>query len=143
MAEPEDQMAAAGPGHGHFKTSHADREQVIEVLKAAFVQDRLAKDEFDARVGHALASRTCAELAAITADIPAALPAAQPPRKPARARARLQMNTAVTGGACVAMASNIGMVLALLSGSWVIVVVVSAIIVVGITAAIGTMIVAS
>jgi hypothetical protein len=47
-----------------------DREQVISALKAAFVQGRLTSDEFDARVGQALASRTRAELAAITADIP-------------------------------------------------------------------------
>ena len=38
---------------------------------AAFVQERLTKDEFDLRVGRALASRTYADLAALTADIPA------------------------------------------------------------------------
>jgi len=52
------------------------------VLKAAFVQGRLAKDEFDLRVGEALASRTCADLAALTADLPAGLAAAPPPRSP-------------------------------------------------------------
>ena len=59
--------------------SHADRERVIDVLKAAFVQGRLAKDEFDLRVGQTLASRTCAELAALTADIPARMTVARPP----------------------------------------------------------------
>ena len=58
------------PPPGHLRASHADREQVISALKTAFVQGRLAKDEFDARVGQALASRTHAELAVITADIP-------------------------------------------------------------------------
>jgi hypothetical protein len=58
---------------------HADREQVIDVLKAAFVQGRLAKDELELRVGQALASRTYAELAQSTADLPAGLPVAQPP----------------------------------------------------------------
>jgi hypothetical protein len=48
---------------------------VIATLTAAFAQGRLAKDEFDLRVGHALASRTYAELAAITADLPAGLTA--------------------------------------------------------------------
>jgi Domain of unknown function (DUF1707) len=57
---------------------------VIGTLKAAFVQERLAKDEFDLRVGQALASRTYAELAAVTADLPAGLTAAQP-SKAARA----------------------------------------------------------
>jgi hypothetical protein len=52
------------------------------VLKAAFVQGRLDRDEFGIRVGQALASRTCAELAALTADLPAGLTAAQPPQHP-------------------------------------------------------------
>jgi len=64
-------MAAAADGRGRMRASHADREQVIELLKAAFVQGPLAKDEFDLRVGQALASRTVAELAALTAGIPA------------------------------------------------------------------------
>ena len=83
MAEPRDQMPAAA-GHGHLRASQADREQVIGVLKAAFVQGMLAKDEFDLRVGQAFASRTCAELAALTADLPSELTEARPPQ-PARA----------------------------------------------------------
>ena len=54
------------------------------MTKAAFVQGRLAKDEFDLRVGRAFASQTCAELAAVTAGLPVDLTAAMPP-KPARA----------------------------------------------------------
>ena len=86
MAEPPSQMPAAA-GRGHLRVSHADREQVVGTLKAAFVQGRLAKDEFDVRVAQALASRTCAELAAITADLPAGLTDDQPPA-PARASAK-------------------------------------------------------
>ena len=77
MSVPSDRMSAAA-GHGDLRASHADREQVIGTLKAAFVQGRLAKDEFDPRAGQALASRTYAELAAVTADLPAGLTAAQP-----------------------------------------------------------------
>ena len=69
-----------------MRASHADREQVIDMLKAAFVQGRLAKDEFDLRVGQVLASRTYADLGALTADIPAGPVRAQSPtpaRKPA------------------------------------------------------------
>ena len=83
MAEPRDQMPAAA-GHGHLRASQADREQVIGVLKAAFVQGMLARDEFALRVGQAFASRTCAELAALTADLPSELTEARPPQ-PARA----------------------------------------------------------
>jgi len=55
---------------------------VIGVLKAAFVQERLTKDELDARVGHALISRTRTNLAALTADLPR--PASSRPRSPLR-----------------------------------------------------------
>ena len=70
---PGDEKAAGGLGRGHLRASHADRERVIAALKAAFVQGRLAKDEFDSRVGRVLESRTYAELAALTAGIPAGL----------------------------------------------------------------------
>jgi hypothetical protein len=47
-----------------------ETQQVIEALTAAFIEGRLSKDEFDHRVGQALAAY--AELKAIAADIPAA-----------------------------------------------------------------------
>ena len=55
---------------GRLRTSQAEREQAVDVLKAAFIQGRLTKDEFDLRVGQVFASRTYAELGALTADIP-------------------------------------------------------------------------
>ena len=135
--EPGAQAAAAG-----LRASRADRERVIDLLKAAFVQDRLARDEFDARVGQALASGTYAELAAVTADLPAELIGALPRRPPARTRGRLSMNSAVTGGACVMAAANVGMMAALFVGSSVAVIVVAVFTVIGVTLAIGAMIVA-
>jgi len=47
-----------------MRASHADREQVVELLKVAFVQGRLDSGELDARVGQALTARTYADLAA-------------------------------------------------------------------------------
>ena len=88
MAEPGDERAAAGGGRGRLRASHADREKVIELLKTAFVQDRLSKDELDTRVGQAFASQTYAELAAVTADIPAEPAAARPLREPVRAKSQ-------------------------------------------------------
>jgi hypothetical protein len=82
MADAPDQMPAGG---GDLRASHTDRERVIGILKAAFVQGRLAKDEFDLRVGHALAARSYAELAIVTADLPpglAPLQHFQPARAP-------------------------------------------------------------
>jgi uncharacterized protein DUF1707 len=85
VAGPGDEIAAAeGQWHSELRASHADRERVIEVLKAAFVQGRLAKDEFDLHVGRAFAARTHAELAAVTAGLPAEPTSARPPA-PARA----------------------------------------------------------
>ena len=70
MAGPGDEMAAAeNRGRGELRASHADREQVINTLKAAFIEGMLSKDEFDQRVAQAFGSRTCAELAPITADL--------------------------------------------------------------------------
>ena len=78
MAGPPDRAPAAA-GRGHLRASHADREQVIDILKAAFVRGMLTKDEFDLRVGQAFASRTGGELAEFIADLPAGLATAQPP----------------------------------------------------------------
>jgi hypothetical protein len=77
---PGDELAASAAGRGYLRVSHAEREQVIGTLKAAFVRGMLAKDEFDLRVSQAFASRTYAELAAVTAGLPAEPAAAQPPR---------------------------------------------------------------
>jgi len=91
-----DEVAA---GRGHLRAAQADRERAVEALKAAFAQGRLDADELDDRVGRAFASRTYAELAALTADIPASQAsagqasagqavagpaAAEPPGSPAR-----------------------------------------------------------
>jgi Domain of unknown function (DUF1707) len=135
--DPGAQAAAAG-----LRASRADRERVIGLLKAAFVEGRLAQDEFDTRVGQALASRTYAELAAVTADIPAELIGALPYRPAVRARGRIPMNTAVTGGACVAVVANVGMLAAILIGSPVAVALVAVFTVIGVILAIGAMIVA-
>ena len=76
MTGPADEIAAR---QGRWRASHADREQVVGALKAAFVQGRLTADELDERVGQALAARTYAELAALTTDLPAdPAPARQP-----------------------------------------------------------------
>jgi hypothetical protein len=104
MPEPGDERPVRRPGHSSLRASHADRQQVIDALKDAFVQGRLTKDEFDSRVGHALASRTHADLATLTADLLAMPPVARPPRKPVPAR---PANTAVKNGARVIAAATV------------------------------------
>jgi hypothetical protein len=118
MTGPGDNTAAAeGRRDGHFRASRADREQVIDTLKAAFVQERLTKEEFDARVGQALASRTYADLAALTGDIPDGLPGRQP-REPGRVRDRPPMSNARKAAICVAIAVAVPVVLAVPTGGF-------------------------
>ena len=112
---------SAGAGHGRLRAGHADREQVIEALKSAFVDGRLTKDELAARTGRALKARTYADLAALTADLPAESAAAESaPAEPASAAAgavsavsagspapvirRPMARAAVISGTCVTVA---------------------------------------
>jgi hypothetical protein len=94
MAGPGDETPGAGD-RSRLRASHADREQVIDVVKAAFVQGRLAKDEFDQRIGRVFASRTYADLSVVTADIPASVIRAQASREPAHLPARMPMDKKV------------------------------------------------
>jgi Domain of unknown function (DUF1707) len=98
MAGSGDERAGTS-GRGRLRASHADREQVIEVLKAAFVQGRLDRDEFGLRVGRALASRTYRDLAILTADVPARLARARPP-EPAKEPAKTKRKAATALLAC-------------------------------------------
>jgi Domain of unknown function (DUF1707) len=88
MAGPGDEIAAGSGARGRLRGSHADREQVIDALKVAFVDGRLTEDELGARVDRVYASRTYAELAEVIADIPTALTGARSPRAPWRATKR-------------------------------------------------------
>lgn len=123
MAGPQDPAA----GGDRLRAGHADREQVIESLKDAFVDGRLTRDELSTRAGQALSARTYADLAALTADIPAIpvapaatgrlrrsapVPAPAPISVPAR-RWPLAKATARSGGCLViaAAAVKIGVIL--------------------------------
>ena len=115
MTGPEGQAAA---GSDRVLASNADREQVIEALKDAFVQGRLTRDEFGARAGGALTARTHGELAALTADIPGGSAAGGPSgppvlaRRPAAARLSLVQRRPVTW-AIAGSASCLGITLGL------------------------------
>ena len=70
-----------------MRASDVDRELTIDVLKAAFMQGRLTKDELAERVGRALAARTYTDLDSQTADIPRDLAAPRPRLAPAQIQA--------------------------------------------------------
>ena len=86
-----------------MRASHADRERVIDTVKAAFARGQLTAGELDARVGQALTARTYAELATVTLSIPAKPDLARPP-KPAPPRPR---NRLVNRGVCVITATTL------------------------------------
>jgi hypothetical protein len=81
---------------------------VIAVLKAAFVQGMLTKEELDARAGQTFAARTRGELAALTADLPAGLIAATPPGKTVAAQAGPSANKALLRGSWVVVLLIVG-----------------------------------
>jgi hypothetical protein len=103
--QPGDEIAAGKAGRGHLWTSHADREHAIGVLKAAYVQGMLTKDELDARLAQAFTSRTHADLAGVTVDLPAGLSEAGSARPPARVRRRPLVRAAAGSGGCLAVAA--------------------------------------
>jgi hypothetical protein len=101
MTGPQDPGAV---GRDRLRAGHADRDQVIETLKVAFVHGRLTKDELNTRAGQALASRTYAELAGLTADLPAGPAVAEPAAEPAGTPARTLAKAARRSGICMLIA---------------------------------------
>jgi hypothetical protein len=77
---PADIPPAGGPpepgSSPDLRASDADRDRVIDVLRAATADGRLTADEFNERMEAALSSRTFRELAPLTADL-AATPASR------------------------------------------------------------------
>ena len=84
-------MPADPPSSPALRASDADRDRVIELLRAAVADGRLDQAEFDERLDAALAARTIDALAPLTADLIAApgsggaltLPLAGTPAEPA------------------------------------------------------------
>jgi hypothetical protein len=88
-------------GNDRLRAGHADREQVIETLKDAFVHGRLTRDELGERTGRALVARTRADLAALTVDNPLARARTGPARPPAVAPRRPLVRATVMSGICL------------------------------------------
>jgi hypothetical protein len=110
-------MAGSGgeaPDHGGLRASDADRDHAIDNLKTAFVHGRLNGDELDLRVGQALAARTQADLAVLTADIPDEMPGTPRPPAPVRPRRDPPVKTAA---ALIAAATDAGALAAAISGA--------------------------
>jgi hypothetical protein len=68
-----------GAERGKIRAGDADREHVVDLLKAAYSEGRLTKDEYDERMANALSARTYADLDLLIADLPVARPVMVPP----------------------------------------------------------------
>jgi Domain of unknown function (DUF1707) len=118
---PGNTMPLVTTGQGMLRTSRADREHVIGVLQVAFVQGRLAQEEFEARIGQTLMSRTYAELSVVTADLPPLLVGSQllrmtavrPDRRPKKSAAA----KVVVGGFIALAVATLALVVAVLTGN--------------------------
>ena len=62
-----------------MRVSHADRDQVVEIIRDAAAEGRLTPEELDQRVESALLARTLRDLATLTRDLPDQPRRAEPP----------------------------------------------------------------
>jgi len=97
VAGPGDGVAAAAAGRGRLRVSHADREQVIDIVKAAFVRARWARTNSTCgRPGVRVADLR--GTGRVTTDLPASRPQPSRPGSPGP-RARAASSAARAGNA--------------------------------------------
>jgi uncharacterized membrane protein len=63
----------------NMRAADADRDRVAALLNTSYVDGRLSKDEYDARLETTLSARTYAELDQVVADLPVAYADGAPP----------------------------------------------------------------
>ncbi len=98
-----------------LRAGDADRDAVVDRLRAALVDGRLDESEFDERLEAASRARTLPELAALTRDLPGEglLPAPVPlrdlavPARPGRSAVLREVSTELVGWASVFAICNV------------------------------------
>jgi Domain of unknown function (DUF1707) len=89
-------MAESEPGgeiaRSELRTSHDDRDRVVEMLRVSAGDGRLTAEELDERLEQAMTARTYGELARLVADLPAAGSAVSPAIAP-RAKDVVRIDT--------------------------------------------------
>jgi hypothetical protein len=73
-----------------MRTSDAERESVVDVLREHAAAGRLDADELEERLGAAYAAQLRADLVPLVADLPVAAPEPAPAPRPRRPRPQLQ-----------------------------------------------------
>ncbi|HLH66412.1 MAG TPA: DUF1707 domain-containing protein [Solirubrobacteraceae bacterium] len=77
----------------HLRASDAERDEIVERLRRAATEGRIAADELEQRVSEALKARTYGELEATVADLPRER---RPPERLGAGRARGAASLALT-----------------------------------------------
>jgi hypothetical protein len=102
---PWDPLNAAASGH--MRASDADRDRVVDTLKAAYVYGLITREELAARSGQALAARTYSDLTAVTAILAERRPAPTSPSPsrvpPPPARRRISRKAVAFGAVAVVL----------------------------------------
>lgn len=84
-ADPRD------PAVGELRASDADRDHAADVVRDAFVDGRLTRDEFDVRRDQVLAGRTLGDLLPLISDlVPSSAPVSAPAVRPTSGAADLR-----------------------------------------------------
>jgi hypothetical protein len=86
-----------------MRASDADRDRVVDALKAAYIYGLLTSEELAARTGQALAARTYADLAAVTAVLAERRPAQASPVAHPPARKRISRRAVALGATAVVL----------------------------------------
>ena len=63
----------AGSERGRMRVGDADRDHAAGFLNTAYIEGRLSREEYDARLGSALTARTYRDLDEVVTDLPVAL----------------------------------------------------------------------
>ena len=98
---PWDPLTAAA--NGHMRASDADRDRVVDALKAAYVYGLLTREELAARTGQALAARTYADLSAVAAVLAERRPAPASAVMNPPARKRISRKAVALGTSAVVL----------------------------------------
>jgi hypothetical protein len=80
--DPENRLIVPATDSSSLRASHADRDQVVEMLRVAAGDGRLSPEELEDRLTLALTARTYADLAALVTDLPAVGTAISPAASP-------------------------------------------------------------
>jgi hypothetical protein len=102
---------------GQLRASDAERERIIDVLRRHTADGRLTLEEFEERVGEALAATTRDDLGPVLRDLPP-LPAAAPVEARATARRRIRWPSLDGGRALLGAVAVVVVVTLLATGGW-------------------------